>query len=117
MGHINVAVCLCELCGHRWLSSSEELPARCAKCKSSQWDGQETREPGRPKKIVMQTVETSIGPREIISEKPARIDRQSLADALPNTTLGVKEGMCPHHKMKGEVCYKCDHKFGMPALR
>lgn len=21
---------------------------------------------------------------------------------------------CPHHKMKGELCYKCDEQFGVP---
>jgi hypothetical protein len=24
--------------------------------------------------------------------------------------------MCPHHHQRGELCYKCDSKFGQPAL-
>lgn len=23
---------------------------------------------------------------------------------------------CPHHKLRGELCYKCDDKFGMPKV-
>ena len=51
MGHIRVNVCLCEMCGHSWLSKEETLPARCAKCKSSTWDGQEKRDRGRPARM------------------------------------------------------------------
>src|SRR5208283_4092717 len=38
MGHIIVYVCCCNLCSHTWLSAREELPNRCAKCKSTHWD-------------------------------------------------------------------------------
>lgn len=23
---------------------------------------------------------------------------------------------CPHHKRRGDLCYKCDSKFGLPAI-
>jgi hypothetical protein len=43
-----------------------------------------------------------------------------LASSLPNTSVGapepVKAGQCPHHKLKGELCYKCDPKFGNPVI-
>lgn len=28
----------------------------------------------------------------------------------------VATGSCPHHKRRGELCYKCDPKFGLPAI-
>ena len=27
-----------------------------------------------------------------------------------------ESGDCPHRKRKGELCYKCDPKFGYPAI-
>lgn len=105
-GHIymivsrNVQVCTCGKCGR------EFIPLRCPQCKSPGWNKDASeRKPGRPRK-------------EKVVPMAAKVDRQSLADKLPNTSVGfpVKEGYCPHRKQKGEVCYKCDHKFGMPQI-
>lgn len=115
-------ICICDECAHSWLASGE-IPARCAKCKSSQWDGQEKRERGRPRKnndaLAPKNVEA---PEEFqVNLQPAkkRVDGQSLAKRLPNTMMGMsaKEGYCPHRKQKGEVCYKCDPKLGFPAIK
>jgi hypothetical protein len=98
--NVNIIQCTCERCG------KEFIPRTCPSCKSPNWNKQGITKPGRPRK-------------EKVVPMAAKVDRQSLADALPNTTMGMpqKEGKCPHHKMKGEVCYKCDHKFGMPLIK
>lgn len=31
--------------------------------------------------------------------------------------MGQDAGACPHHKRRGELCYKCDPKFGKPEVR
>ena len=38
-----------------------------------------------------------------VQPKSARAEEKTSAD-------------CPHHKRKGELCYKCDPKFGYPAI-
>lgn len=25
-------------------------------------------------------------------------------------------GICPHHKQRGELCYRCDYRFGNPVI-
>jgi hypothetical protein len=34
----------------------------------------------------------------------------------PSVGVVFPRGKCPHHKERGEVCYKCDHQFGMPSI-
>lgn len=51
--------------------------------------------------------------------EPKRQKLSKLASSLPNTSVGapeLKPGQCPHHKLRGELCYKCDPKFGNPAV-
>ena len=40
MGYKQINVCLCEVCSHTWLSTGEDIPKRCAKCKSTHWDNE-----------------------------------------------------------------------------
>ena len=99
-----VIMCTCSVCGESW------LPKRCSACKSPLWNGGEDKR-GRKKAPLI---------KEPKQEKlPAKINRQSLANSVPNTTIGMpgSDGKCPHKKMKGELCYKCDAKFGMPKIK
>jgi len=33
-----VKKCICERCGHEWITRSKEAPRVCPKCKSPYWD-------------------------------------------------------------------------------
>jgi hypothetical protein len=36
-------ICVCDVCGHRWLAETKELPKRCANndCRSRRWNHKE----------------------------------------------------------------------------
>jgi hypothetical protein len=101
-------VCICDECSHAWMSENE-MPARCAKCKSSQWDGQEKRDRGRPRK--------EIAPPAELEEQDAPIESQSPAN-VP-TVIPVKHSPPekPTRKIKVEAkrpvgkLSKCPHSF------
>jgi len=40
----------------------------------------------------------------------------SLSDMAGGSSGSSNPGKCPHHKAKGELCYKCDQKFGNPVI-
>lgn len=101
---VDVYSCTCERCGHVW--RSEELSARCPKCKSPAWEKNGEQAPGRPRKEKFAPVKLVEDGDELV----APIVRQSTASEQV-------EGKCPHKKMRGELCYKCDKKFGMPKLK
>ena len=35
--------CVCDVCGHKWLSLGEAPPSRCAKCKTPKWNRPDAR--------------------------------------------------------------------------
>lgn len=37
-------------------------------------------------------------------------------DSPERTAATLPSETCEHHKKRGEVCYKCDPKFGYPAI-
>lgn len=46
----------------------------------------------------------------------ARKDIAVVQETASARTPEQASGMCPHHKKLGEVCYKCDPKFGYPVI-
>ena len=49
--------------------------------------------------------------------QPIRVSREMLRDdAVPSPMARTRGACCPHGHERGEVCYKCDPKFGYPAL-
>jgi hypothetical protein len=121
-------VCQCELCSHAWLATGD-IPARCAKCKSSQWDGQEKRERGRPKQLPAPAVEEpkAIEVYEPIEEEMAEaMESQLVADEEPieAQVVDVVEDWPEYERVVarknghalGCVCYACENtrKFMKP---
>lgn len=102
---VDVYRCICERCKHEW--RSEELSARCPKCKSPAWNKDDAA-PGRPKKV-----KEEIPPEPELTADDVPIESQSTGKPLRDE----KPGKCPHHKMRGELCYKCDKKFGLPVIK
>ena len=35
---IEVNKCVCDKCGHEWITRNEEIPKVCSKCKSVNWN-------------------------------------------------------------------------------
>jgi hypothetical protein len=105
-------VCICDECAHTWLASGE-VPARCAKCKSSTWDGQPKRDRGRPKKeLTSAPVANETIPREPTEEEitaaiedQAPIESQTVAEEIPESerTIARKMG----HAL-GCDCHSCE---------
>ena len=50
--------------------------------------------------------------RESVVEQPVATGHNGEA-AGSNPAPATK---CPHHKQRGELCYKCDPKFGLPKI-
>ena len=48
-----------------------------------------------------------------VPELPAGAQPGHMADVRMTSAGG---GACQHHKRAGELCYKCDERFGYPAL-
>jgi len=101
MGHIRVWVCACNRCMHTWLSTGEELPNRCAKCKSTHWD-REVRAG-----IVEQPVKQLEAIEEFVDALPPvqPIAVQSRTDKVP--IARKKESKRPVAKGKG--LERCKH--------
>jgi hypothetical protein len=51
-------------------------------------------------------------------DEPVHLARgRSVAADLPSeSSEAFTSGACPHHKRKGELCYKCDTKWGNPVI-
>ncbi len=54
--------------------------------------------------------------KPIVSDKILREVRETTKAHIQQQVLLARTGKCPHHKMRGELCYKCDAKFGMPKV-
>jgi hypothetical protein len=92
-----IQICLCEECHHVWLANScpdGTAPKRCAKCKSSLWDGRagEEIEQERP-----------VEAREEVAEE--QIERELPAEDVPDSerTIARKMG----HAI-GCNCHSCE---------
>ena len=75
------------------------------------------------KALVEWARETLLGELENNSDvpRPRRVrvaERGIGAPERPETLVSVASGhgKCEHRKAKGELCYKCDPKFGLPAI-
>jgi len=103
-------ICICDGCGHTWLANGD-VPARCAKCKSSTWDGQEKRDRGRPARMPapIETLEDT-GPEISSDDVPeeylpnegqsvAKVEEWSFADREAHRKMG--------HAL-GCNCYDCE---------
>jgi predicted Zn-ribbon and HTH transcriptional regulator len=52
MSTIKALICVCDVCGHRWLpETTKPLPARCAKCKSVLWNREAIRRGRKPNQV------------------------------------------------------------------
>lgn len=103
---VKVIQCTCERCG------KEFYPRTCPACKSPNWNKAATMQ-GRPKKVAAQPAREFV-PSEIIETE------ETVAEAAPIARQTIREehpGICPHHKQRGELCYKCDKKFGLPKIK
>ncbi len=60
-----------------------------------------------------------VGKRRVdaVTEVVAGEEKASV-EAKRGSSVGavLPRGKCPHHKEKGELCYKCDHQFGWPKI-
>lgn len=103
-----VIMCTCSVCGQSW------LPKRCGSCKSPLWNGEQDKRVKRTKRAPKVREETPPepeiveAPEEYVAD-PAPIARQTIREEHP--------GKCPHKKMRGELCYKCDKRFGLPTIK
>ena len=84
---IEVCVCAVKRCGHRWPKRGEELPARCAGCKSPYWN----RDPKQVK------------PKKLRRAKPAKIEAEPKPVAVEPVASVVREA---HHPRC--PCAKCE---------
>lgn len=50
-------------------------------------------------------------------EKMKDVKQERGVQVVEESFLPSKPGKCPHGKMKGELCYKCDSRFGLPAIK
>lgn len=94
MGVIQAEVCVCDACGHRWLSGGE-LPERCAKCKSRKWNERGYVETARP----------MVKRRPAYSPTPPKPANWTIATPTPKSDRGHG----PDHKLcASATCPKCN---------
>ena len=60
-------------------------------------------------RMDIEAVEAPMQQREAIEEPVRKVTAEQ-------PVVGKSVGKCPHRKQKGELCYKCDPKWGFPCL-
>lgn len=122
MGHIRIWVCACNQCMHTWLSTGDDLPNRCAKCKSTRWDrdkrtGEVAEVMPREPALTAGDIQTTIAvqsaaeplPVERVKEQPARTKAKRPAQGKEQPETG-KLKVCKHgfFIVNGKTqCRKC----------
>lgn len=82
-----------------------------------------TRKAGEADLSLSEWIRRKCNRESIVSDAVLRDVRETTKRHIQQQVLaerGVPEpgywDKCPHHKMRGELCYKCDPKFGMPQV-
>lgn len=94
------------------LTLSEWVRRKCNEA-NVEVSGTETRRvhEGRVSRRLARQVSTGEASKDTPRKPPKERDMAAHAEAeSPSISC------CPHKKSKGELCYKCDPKFGLPSI-
>ena len=65
--------------------------------------------------LVLEHLNEGGNGKAVRQDKPVHLaGRSTVAPERPVERAGL--GTCPHKKQRGELCYKCDPKFGLPSV-
>lgn len=108
-----VAICVCSVCGHRWLpTATEDNPKanprkvlRCAKCKSKRWNQDDPK--AKPSKRPVKPAQRAAQLATVARSEKTKADRKALT-AKQTAKSPAKTEFC-RHRIFAANCPICNH--------